>query len=66
MRITLETKYGKVVGEDLGVYGVNVHIEGEEKRGFYVINKKVEDVTDDDLLKASEEIMTREIEVDEE
>ena len=41
---------------------MKVHVEGEEKRGFYVINKKVEDVTDDDLLKASEEIMSREIE----
>ena len=66
MSITIESKYGKVVGEVIERFCVKVHVEGEEKRGFYVINKRVEDVTDDDLLKASEEIMNREIEVDEE
>ena len=65
MRMTLETKYGKIIGEDLGLYGVNVRIEGEEKRGVYNINKRVEYVTEDDLLKASEEIMAREVKVEE-
>lgn len=61
MNITIESKYGKVVGEAIERFCVKVHVEGEENRGNYVINKKVEDVTDDDLLKASEEIMAREI-----
>ena len=65
MRMTLESKYGKIIGEDLGLYGVNVRIEGEEKRGVYNINKRVEYVTEDDLLKASEEIMAREVKVEE-
>lgn len=65
MRVTLETKHGKLIGEDLGLYGVNVRIEGEEKRGIYHINKKVECVTEDDLVKASEEIMAREVKVEE-
>lgn len=60
MSITIESKYGKVIGEVIERFCVKVHVEGEEWRGFYVINKKVEDVTDDDLLKASEEIMARE------
>lgn len=61
MRITIESKYGKVVGEAIERFCVKVHVEGEERRGNYIINKKVEDVTDDDLLKACEEIMSREI-----
>ena len=61
MNITIESKYGKVVGEVIGNYAIRVHVEGEEYRGFYVINKRIENVTDDDLLKASEEIMSREI-----
>lgn len=61
MNITIESEYGKVVGEAIERFCVKVHVEGEERRGNYIINKKVEDVTDDDLLKASEEIMTREI-----
>lgn len=65
MNITIESEYGKVVGEVIERFCVKVHVEGEEKRGFYVINKKVEDVTDDDLLKASEEIMSREVKVEE-
>ena len=65
MNITIESKYGKVIGEVIERFCVKVHVEGEEKRGFYVINKKVEDVTDDDLLKASEEIMSREVKVEE-
>lgn len=65
MRITIESEDGKVIGEAIERFCVKVHIEGEEKRGNYVINKKVEDVTDDDLLKACEEIMAREIEVEE-
>ena len=65
MDITIESKYGKVIGEVIEHFCVKVHVEGEEKRGFYVINKRVEDVTDDDLLKASEEIMSREVKVEE-
>ena len=65
MRMTLESKYGKIIGEDLGLYGVNVRIEGEEKRGIYHISKKAEYVTEDDLLNASEEIMSREVKVEE-
>lgn len=65
MNITIESEYGKVIGEVIERFCVKVHVEGEEKRGFYVINKKVEDVTDDDLLKASEEIMSREVKVEE-
>ena len=65
MKITIESEDGKVIGEAIERFCVKVHIEGEEKRGNYVINKKVEDVTDDDLLKACEEIMAREIEVEE-
>ena len=65
MRITIESEDGKVIGEAIERFCVKVHIEGEEKRGNYVINKKVEDVTDDDLLKACEEIMSREVKVEE-
>jgi hypothetical protein len=65
MEITIESKYGKVVGEVIERFCVKVHVEGEEKRGFYVINKRIENVTDDDLLKASEEIMSREVKVEE-
>ena len=65
MNITIESEYGKVVGEVIERFCVKVYVEGEEKRGFYIINKKVEDVTDDDLLKASEEIMSREVKVEE-
>lgn len=61
MRITIGSEDGKVVGEVIERFCVKVHVEGEERRGNYVINKKVEDVTDDDLLKACEEIMAREI-----
>jgi hypothetical protein len=61
MRITIESEDGKVIGEAIERFCVKVHVEGEERRGNYVINKKVEDVTDDDLLKACEEIMAREI-----
>ncbi len=61
MRTVLESKYGKIIGEVIEHFCVKVHVEGEEKRGFYVINKSIEDVTDDDLLKASEEIMSREV-----
>lgn len=61
MKITIESEDGKVIGEAIERFCVKVHVEGEERRGNYVINKKVEDVTDDDLLKASEEIMAREI-----
>lgn len=66
MRITIESEDGKVIGEAIERFCVKVHVEGEERRGNYVINKKVEDVTDDDLLKASEEIMAREIVEEEE
>ena len=65
MRTTIESKYGKVVGEVIERFCVKVHVEGQEWRGNYVINKKVEDVTDDDLLKASEEIMSREVKMEE-
>lgn len=65
MNITIESKYGKVVGEVIERFCVKTHVEGEEKRGFYVINKRVEDVTDNDLLKASEEIMSREVKIEE-
>lgn len=65
MEITIESKYGKVVGEVIERFCVKAHVEGEEKRGFYVINKRIENVTDDDLLKASEEIMSREVKVEE-
>ena len=65
MEITIKSKYGKVVGEAIERFCVKVHIEGEEKRGNYVINKSVENVTDDDLLKACEEIMSREVKVEE-
>ncbi len=65
MEITIESKYGKVVGEAIERFCVKVYVDGEEKRGFYVINKRVEDVTDDDLLKASEEIMAREVKIEE-
>ena len=65
MNITIESEYGKVVSEAIERFCVKVHIEGEERRGFYVINKRVEDVTDDDLFKASEEIMAREVKVEE-
>ena len=41
MNITIESKYGKVVGVAIERFCVKVHIEGEEKRGFYVINKRV-------------------------
>lgn len=61
MKITIESEDGKVIGEAIERFCVKVHVEGEERRGNYVINKKVEDVTDDDLLKACEEIMSREI-----
>ena len=64
MRTVLESKYGKIIGEVIEHFCVKVHVEGEEKRGFYVINKSIEDVTDDDLLKASEEIMNREVKED--
>ena len=64
MRTVLESKYGKIIGEVIERFCVKVHVEGEEKRGFYVINKSIEDVTDDDLLKASEEIMSREVKED--
>mgnify|MGYP006389779823 CR=1 FL=1 len=65
MNITIESEYGKVVGEAIERFCVKVHVEGEEYRGFYVINKRIENVTDDDLLKASEEIMSREVKVEE-
>ena len=65
MNITIESEYGKVIGEVIERFCVKVHVEGEEKRGFYVINKRIENVTDDDLLKASEEIMSREVKVEE-
>jgi len=64
MRIVLESKYGKIIGEVIEHFCVKVHVEGEEKRGFYVINKSIEDVIDDDLLKACEEIMSREVKKD--
>lgn len=65
MNITFDSKYGKVIGDVVERFCVKVHVEGEEKRGFYVINKRIEDVTDNDLLKASEEIMSREVKVEE-
>lgn len=65
MKITIESEDGKVVGEVIEHFCVKVHVEGEERRGNYVINKKVEDVTDDDLLKACGEIMSREVKVEE-
>ena len=61
MEITIESKYGKVVGEVIGNYSIRVYIEGEEYRGYCDINKNIKTVTDDDLLKACEEIMSREI-----
>lgn len=64
MRTVLESKYGKIIGEVIEHFCVKVHIEGEERRGFYVINKSIEDVIDDDLLKACEEIMSREVKED--
>jgi hypothetical protein len=65
MEITIESKYGKVVGEVIGNYSIRVHVEGEEYRGYCAIDKNIETVTDDDLLKACEEIMSREIKVEE-
>ena len=65
MEITIESEYGKVIGEVIERFCVKVHVEGEEKRGNYVINKSVENVTNDDLLKACEEIMSREVKVEE-
>lgn len=65
MRIVLESKYGKIIGEVIGNYCIKVHVEGEEYRGYYVIDKNVETITDDDLLKACEEIMSREVKVEE-
>ena len=65
MSITIESKYGKIVGEVIERFCVKVHVEGEERRGSYVITKKIQNVTDDDLPKAREEIMTRTVEVEE-
>ena len=61
MEITIESKYGKVVGEVVGNYSIRVYVEGDEYRGYCAINKNIKTVTDDDLLKACEEIMSREI-----
>lgn len=61
MEITIESKYGKVVGEVIGNYSIRVHVESEEYRGYCAIDKNIKTVTDDDLLKACEEIMAREI-----
>ena len=65
MRITVEGKDGKVVGEAISDFCVNVHVEGHKDKGIYTIPKSAEDVTKEDLLKASEEIMNREVKVEE-
>lgn len=63
--ITINNKYGTVVGEDMSGYCVNVHIVGQEHRGKYVILKSISDVTSEDLEHASEEIMSREVNIKE-
>lgn len=65
MDITIESKYGKIIGEVIGNFCVRVHVENEERRGCYVIEKNIKLVTDKDLIKASEEIMSREVKVGE-
>ncbi len=65
MRITVENKDGKVVGEAISDFCVNVHVEGHKDKGICTIPKSAEEVTKDDLLKASEEIMNREVKVEE-
>ena len=65
MRITVEGKDGKVVGEAISDFCVNVHVEGHKDKGICTIPKSAEDVTKEDLLKASEEIMARVVEVEE-
>ena len=59
MRTSIESKYGRIVGEDISGYATNVYVEGQEHRGRYAIVKSADKVTEDDLLKASEEIMNR-------
>ena len=65
MRITVEGKDGKIIGEAISHFCVNAFVEGHEDKGICTIPKSAEDVTKEDLLKASEEIMKREVKVEE-
>lgn len=61
MRVTFEGKDGKIVGESISDFCVNVHVEGHKDKGICTIPKSAEDVAKEDLLKACEEIMARKI-----
>lgn len=66
VNVKISNKYGTVVGESISNYCVNVHVEGYENRGKYAVLKSIENVTREDLEKASEEIMAREVKKEEE
>jgi hypothetical protein len=66
MKVIMNSDYGKIICEVIGNYCIKVYVENEESRGCYIINKGSDDnVTDDDLLKACKEIMSREVVVEE-
>lgn len=66
VNVKINNRYGVVVGESISNYCVNIHVEGYKNRGKYVILKSIENVTREDLEKASEEIMSREMKKEEE
>lgn len=58
-------KYGTIIGEDIQNYCVLVSIKEKPQHRKIAVYKAFEDITDDDLLNACEELVNRPIITDE-
>lgn len=58
-------KYGTIVGEDVQSYCTNISILEKPQHRKISIMKSIEDVTEEDLLNACEELVNRPIVTDE-